>query len=333
MFERFLGQNLSVSAISYGAMGLSEFYGAALPDEEALRVLERALELGVTMFDTADMYGLGHNEMLIGRFVKSHQADLAAGRIKIATKFGIERYEGSYKRHINNSPQYIRRACENSLRRLGLDRIDLYYAHRIDAEADITETVGVLGELVREGKIAHIGLCEISAKTLAQAHQIHPVSAVQSEYSLWTRDMEAELLPLCRELGIGFVAYSPLGRGFLSGQYTSIANLADDDFRRSNPRFQDENLRRNLILVEEMKNLAAAHACTPAQLALAWLLSRYEKLAVIPGTRHLERLEENCAAAEIALSDYEITRLEGIFRPEAVYGQRYTPEGLKGVGA
>lgn len=327
------GQGFSVSPISYGAMGLSEFYGPALPDEDSLTVLERALELGVTMFDTADMYGLGHNEELIGQFLKNHRADQAAGRLKVATKFGIERQNGSYERRINNSPQYIRRSCERSLKRLGLECLDLYYVHRVDAAIDIAETVGLLSELVGEGKVAHLGLCEVSAKTLTQAHQIYPITAVQSEYSLWSRDVENGILPVCRELGIGFVAYSPLGRGFLSGQFDSVESLADNDFRRSNPRFQEHNLRYNLALLETLKLVAAEQGRSPAQIALAWLLAKYDKLAAIPGTRHLDRLAENCAAAEIVLSPANIAMLENTFIPEAVHGERYTAEGMKGVGA
>lgn len=333
MDTRFLGQGFSVSPISYGAMGLSEFYGAAAPDEHSLAVLERALELGVTMFDTADMYGLGHNEKLLGRFIKAHTADQAVGRIKVATKFGIERRDGSYKRRINNSPAYTRQACENSLKRLSLERIDLYYVHRVDAASDITETVGVLSDLIREGKVAHIGLCEVSARTLALAHQVHPITAVQSEYSLWSREVENDILPMCCELGIGFVAYSPLGRGFLSGRFDSVENLDDNDFRRSNPRFQGDNLRHNLGLLEKIKQLAAERDRTPAQIALAWLLSKYENLAAIPGTRNIGRLEENRASAEISLSADEAAMLENAFKPEAVRGERYTIEGMKGVGA
>lgn len=331
MTERILGQGFSASPISYGAMGLSEFYGAALPDENALAVLEKALDLGVTMFDTADMYGSGHNETLIGRFLKSHTAPLAAGRLKVATKFGIERHDGSYERRVNNSPEYIRRACEASLKRLGVERLDLYYIHRLDPVVDVANTVGVLSKLVREGKIAHIGICEVSAKTLALANEAHPITVVQSEYSLWSRDVESGILPLCLKLGIGFVAYSPLGRGFLSGQFTS-ENLDAKDFRRSNPRFQGDNLRHNLGLLDTIKRLAAERGHSPAQIALAWLLSKSENLVAIPGTRHINRLEENCAAAEIVLSNDEIVRIENSFRPEAVRGERYTAEGMKGVG-
>ena len=333
MFERYLGQGFSASPISYGAMGLSEFYGAVPSDKNSLAVLENALDLGITMIDTADMYGLGHNEKLLGRFLKIHKADQAAGRIKVATKFGIERHNGSYDRRINNSPGYIRQACEGSLNRLGLERLDLYYIHRVDAASDITETMKVMSDLIREGKIAHIGLCEVSAPTLAAAHQVHPITAVQSEYSLWSRDVENDILPLCRELGIGFVAYSPLGRGFLSGKLDSIDTLDDNDFRRSNPRFQGDNFRRNLVTLEKLKRLAAQRGHTPAQIALSWLLSKYENLAAIPGTRTIGRLEENCASAEISLSTDEAAMLDNAFKPKAVYGERYTSEGMKGVGA
>lgn len=333
MSERLLGNGFTASAVSYGAMGLSEFYGTAPPDEISLTVLENALNFGVTMLDTADMYGFGHNENLIGRFLKNHKADLAAGRIKVATKFGIERNERSYKRRINNSPAYIRLACENSLKRLGLERIDLYYVHRVAEKVDIADTIGVLAELMREGKIANLGLCEISAQTLAQAHKVHPITAVQSEYSLWTRDVEADILPLCSELGIGFVAYSPLGRGFLSGRYESVDKLDETDFRRSNPRFIGENFQQNLRLLEKLKAMAQTKECSPAQLALAWLLGKSETLVAIPGTRQVDRLKENSLAADISLSSGESELLEDIFSPDKIQGQRYTQEGMKGIGA
>ncbi|UQZ90670.1 aldo/keto reductase [Deltaproteobacteria bacterium Smac51] len=333
MDSRLLGDNFKVSALSYGAMGLSEFYGPALPEADALAVLGRVVELGATMIDTADMYGRGQNEELIGRFLKSRRAGAETGELNIATKFGLERsVNDSYKRRINNSPEYIRRACEASLKRLGVERIDLYYAHRLDPAADLSETISTLAALVREGKIGHIGLCEVSAATLRAAQAIHPIAAVQSEYSLWTREPESSILPVCRELGVGFVAYSPLGRGFLSGRLKNVEELASNDFRRSNPRFQDDNLKRNLDLLPELEAVARELAATPAQTALAWLLGRDARLAAIPGTRNLTRLEENMGAAGLVLSDEQNSRLEKAFRPESILGERYTPEGMKGLG-
>ena len=328
-----MGDGLAVSAVSFGAMGMSEFYGPAPSDEESLKVLDKALELGVTMIDTADMYGRGHNERLIAKFLARHSEERRNGQIHIATKFGIDRDpDDSYKRKINNSPEYIRASCDGSLRRLGIERIDLYYAHRLDPQADVTETMGVLADLKRQGKIAHIGLCEVSPATLKKAHAVHPVAALQSEYSLWTREVEQEILPTCRKLRIGFVAYSPLGRGFLTGK-VSMEKLSAGDFRLSNPRFQGENLERNAALLPVLQEVAVEYESTPAQIALAWLLSRYERLAVIPGTRGTPRLEENCAAAEIRLRAKDIQKLDAVFTEDAVHGGRYTQEGMKGANA
>lgn len=333
IMKRVLGDGLSVSAVSFGAMGMSEFYGPAPSDEESLRVLDRTLELGVTMIDTADMYGRGHNERLIARFLARHPKEHRNGQIRIASKFGIDRDPGdSYKRNINNSPEYIRTCCDASLRRLGIERIDLYYAHRLDPAADVAETMGVLADLKTQGKIAHLGLCEVSPATLEKAHAVHPVAALQSEYSLWTREVEQEILPACRKLGIGFVAYSPLGRGFLTGKMV-VDSLAAGDFRLSNPRFQGKNLERNTALLAVLQQVAAKYERSPAQIALAWLLSRYEYLAVIPGTRCISRLEENCAAGGIRLRSKDIRTLEAAFAEDAVYGERYTPEGMKGANA
>lgn len=330
---RVLSDGLTVSAISFGAMGMSEFYGPAPSDEESLKVLDRALELGVTMIDTADMYGRGHNEQLIAKFIARHPAERKSRQIQIATKFGIDRDPNdSYKRSINNSPEYIRAACDASLQRLGVERIDLYYAHRLDPAADVTETMGVLADLKEQGKIAHIGLCEVSPATLEKAHATHPVAAVQSEYSLWTRDLEREMVPVCRRLGIGIVAYSPLGRGFLTGK-VSTGTLTAGDFRLSNPRFQGENLERNEALLPVLQETADKYGCTPAQIALAWLLGRYEHLAVIPGTRSIARLEENCAAAGIRLESGDIQKLDAVFAPGVTHGERYSVEGMKGANA
>lgn len=331
---RELGDGFSVSAISFGAMGMSEFYGTSPDDEACLKVLDHTLELGVSMLDTADMYGRGHNERLIAKFIARHPQEYASGRIRIATKFGIDRDPtDSYKRSINNSPAYIRSACDASLKRLGVERIDLYYAHRVNTDVDIADTMGVLADLKQQGKIAHIGLCEVSAATLERAHAVHPVAALQSEYSLWTREMEGSVLPVCRRLGIGFVAYSPLGRGFLTGQYASVEQLEAGDFRRANPRFQGENLRNNAKLLPSLQAVAEKQGCTSAQIALAWLLSRYERLVVIPGTRSIGRLEENCRAAQITLPQEDIALLDTAFAAEAVHGERYPQEGMKGANA
>lgn len=334
MPERRLGDGFAASAISFGAMGMSEFYGAAPDDEASLVVFERALDLGVSMLDTADMYGRGHNERLIAKFIARHPGEHAKGRVRIATKFGIDRDpDDPYKRSINNSPKYIRRACEASLQRLGVERIDLYYAHRINPEVDIVDTMGVLAELKQQGKIGHIGLCEVSAATLQKAHAVHPVAALQSEYSLWTRDMEDSVLPACRTLGVGVVAYSPLGRGFLSGHYTSAEHFGAGDFRLSNPRFQGENLRKNAELLANVRAVADNHDCTLAQVALSWLLSRHDRLVVIPGTRDVTRLEENCRSVHVALTEDDITLLDATFASGAVHGERYTPEGMKGTSS
>lgn len=332
--ERTLGDGFCASAISFGAMGMSEFYGTPPDDKASLAVLDRALEMGVSMIDTADMYGRGHNERLIAKFIARHPVERASGRIRIATKFGIDRDpDDSYKRSINNSPEYIRRACDASLQRLGVERIDLYYAHRVNPDVDIAETMGVLADLKREGKIAHIGLCEVSMAALEKAHAVHPVAVLQSEYSLWTREVEETVLPACRRLGIGFVAYSPLGRGFLTGKYATTEHLETGDFRLSNPRFEGKNLLENAKLLDTLRAMAASHGCTPAQISLAWLLSRYDHLAVIPGTRNITRLEENCRTAQLQLSDSDLSILNTVFTSEAVHGERYTPEGMKGANA
>lgn len=331
---RQLGDGLTASEISFGAMGMSEFYGTPPEEEASLAVLDEALNQGVTLFDTADVYGRGHNEELIGKFVRAHKTDFNARRLKIATKFGIDRpIDQTYARNLNNSPEYIQKACDASLKRLGLDHIDLYYVHRIDPSCDIADTMGALSRLVKQGKVAHIGLCEVSSGTLRKAHAVHPVSAIQSEYSLWTRDPERSVLKTCSELDIGFVAYSPLGRGFLTGQISSVKDLEAGDFRLSNPRFQGENFQRNLSdLLPCLDKVAKELDAAPAQVALAWLLSRYEKLIVIPGTRKISRLKENCASSKLKLTTHQIDELEHTFNPNTVIGMRYTEEGMKGVG-
>lgn len=327
MQQRTLGPDLSVSAIGLGCMGMSEFYGPR-DDEESLAVMQRAVDLGIDFLDTADMYGPHHNEDLIGRFLAESDAT-----VKIATKFGIVRKPGEYARSIDNSADYMRRACEASLKRLGVERIDLYYVHRIDREQPIEETMEGLAALTREGKIGHIGLCEVSAETLRRAHAVHPVTAVQTEYSLWTRDVEAEILPTCRELGIGFVAYSPLGRGFLTGRFQAGSQFEDSDFRAGLPRFAPDNATTNAALVDVVRGIATAKGCTPAQIALAWLLSKGDDIVPIPGTKRLKYLEENAATSSVLLDAQEADALERAISNLPIVGERYTAEGMKGLNA
>ncbi len=308
-------------------MGMSEFYGPR-DDEQALQVLEQAIGLGVDFLDSADMYGPHHNEELIGRFLATHQP-----KVKIATKFGIVRKPGEYRRSIDNSPQYARQCCEASLRRLGIEQIDLYYVHRIDPGHPIEDTMAGLTQLVQEGKIARIGLCEVSAATLRRAHAVHPVAAVQTEYSLWTRDVEAEVLPTCRELGIGLVAYSPLGRGFLTGRFQNDAVFEEGDFRTSLPRFQPENIATNRSLVDVIAALAQRKACTTAQIALAWLLAQGDDIVPIPGTRRIAHLQDNLGALSVRLAPDELAELDRAVVALPVAGERYTEEGMKRVNA
>jgi aryl-alcohol dehydrogenase-like predicted oxidoreductase len=325
MQQRSLGRErpLTVSALGLGCMGMSEFYGPG-DEAESIATIQRALELGITFFDTADMYGSGHNEELVGRALKGRRDDVV-----IATKFGVVRDENG--RRIDSSGPYAKRAVEASLRRLQTERIDLYYMHRRNPDVPIEETVGALAELVAEGKIGHIGLSEISADTLRAACAVHPVTALQSEWSLFTRAIENEIIPTARELGVGIVPYSPIGRGFLTGRYASVENLAEDDFRRRQPRFQGDNLEANLRLVERVRALAEEAGCTPAQLALAWLLHQGDDVAPIPGTKRVEYLEENAAAADISLSAEQIAALEDALPVGAAAGERYPPESIGSV--
>lgn len=304
---------------------MSEFYGPR-DDSESLRVLERAVELGVDFFDTADMYGPHHNEELIGRFLARSKA-----QIRIASKFGIVRSSGEYKRSLENSADYARKACEASLRRLGVEQIDLYYVHRINPEEPIEETIGGLERLVQSGKIARIGLCEVSAATLRRAHAVHPITAVQTEYSLWAREVEREVLPTCRELGIGFVPYSPLGRGFLTGRFQDTTEFGEGDFRPNLPRFTEGAIDANRRIADVIAEVAAQKGCSPAQLSLAWLLSKGPDIVPIPGTKQLRYIEENVAAANISLSVEEQRQLETATASLPVVGERYTLEGMKGV--
>ena len=323
---------LMVSKLGLGCMGMSEFYGAR-DDAQSMETLNRALDLGVSFFDTAETYGLGHNETLIGRLIAERGTDA----VTVATKFGIRREPGAYARGISNDPVYVREACENSLKRLGTDHIDLYYIHRIETDRPIEEPMGELSKLVDEGKIGHIGICEASPHTLRRAHAVHPLTALQTEYSLWTREPETEIFAVCKELNIGFVPYSPLGRGFLTGAISSVQDLAEDDFRRANPRFKDGNLESNSGLLNSIQKMAAQKDCTPAQLALAWVLKQRDvfgiNMAPIPGTKRIAYLEQNVTALSVELTEDELNQLNRLVPMGAAIGERYTPEGMKGVHA
>jgi aryl-alcohol dehydrogenase-like predicted oxidoreductase len=327
MSTRQLGaQGLVTSALGLGCMGMSEFYGAT-DERESVATIHRAVELGVTFFDTADVYGPFTNEELLGRAIRD-LGPKARDRLTIATKFGSVRDpKNPSKRGVNGRPEYVRQSCDASLRRLGFDHIDLYYQHRVDPETPIEETVGAMGRLVTEGKVAHLGLSEASPDTLRRAHATHPITALQTEYSLWSRDPEAEILPTCRMLGIGFVPYSPLGRGFLTGRFASPDDLPADDWRRHNPRFQGENFAANLELVRRVEQVASEKGCTPGQLALAWVLARGDDIVPIPGTKHVRYLEENVGALAVKLGASDLARIDQVLPKGVASGARY-PEPM-----
>ena len=316
MERRTLGQGLEVSAQGLGCMGMSAWYGPTDPDE-SIATIHRALELGIDLLDTADVYGHGDNEVLVGRAIAGRRDE-----VLLATKFGNRWFEDG-SRTIDGSPDYIRSAIDASLRRLGTDYVDLYYQHRVDANTPIEETVGAMAELVAAGKVRHLGLSEAGPATIRRAHAVHPITALQSEWSLWTRDPEGEVIDAVRELGVGFVAYSPLGRGFLAGRFSSPDELADDDFRKRHPRMSGENFERNSALAERVRELADQKDCTPAQLALAWVLSRGDDVVPIPGTKRRTYLEQNAAASDIELTDEELAQLDHDFPAGAAAGDRY----------
>jgi aryl-alcohol dehydrogenase-like predicted oxidoreductase len=322
MQTRTLGV-LNVSAIGLGCMGMSEFYGPT-DERESIAAIHRAIDLGCTFLDTANMYGMGHNEELVGRAITGRRA-----AVVIATKFGIVRTADPKVRGVSGRPEYVRQCADQSLQRLGIEVIDLYYQHRVDPNTPIEETVGAMARLIDAGKVRHLGLSEASAATLRRAAAVHPIAALQSEYSLWSRDVEQEILPACRELNVGFVPYAPLGRGFLSGTIKTPDDLAPDDFRRGLPRFQGEHFASNLALADTVKRLATEKGCTPAQLALAWVLAQGEMIVPIPGTKRVKYLEENLGALQVELSTADLDHIESIMPAAKVSGARYPEAGLR----
>lgn len=328
MKRRKLGNSgISISEMGLGCMGMSEFYGQT-DETESIATIHRAIELGINFIDTADMYGIGANERLVGKAVRGRR-----DKVVLATKFGIVRTNDPLVRGINGRPEYVRACCEASLSRLGVDVIDLYYQHRVDKTVPIEETIGAMAELVKAGKVRFLGMSEAAPSTIRRANAVHPITALQTEYSLWTRDVDAEILPTVRELGIAFVAYSPLGRGFLTGGITHYEDLATDDYRRAMPRLQGANFDHNMALVHNLDRIAKEKGCTAAQLAIAWVLSRGEDIIPIPGTKRRTYLEQNAAAADVTLSTSELARLEEGVDPDSVAGARHPEAGMKMIDA
>jgi aryl-alcohol dehydrogenase-like predicted oxidoreductase len=326
MEHRTLGrQGLKVSVLGLGCMGMSEFY-TGRNDAESIATIHRALDLEIDFLDTADMYGPFTNERLVGKAIRGRR-----DQVVLATKFGNERGEDGSFLGVNGRPEYVRKSCDGSLQRLGVDHIDLYYQHRVDRTVPIEETVGAMADLVREGKVRYLGLSEAAPVTIRRGNEEYPISALQTEYSLWTRDPEDEILPLCRELGIGFVAYSPLGRGFLTGRFRSFEDLPEDDYRRNSPRFQGENFQKNLDLVERVEEIARRKQCTPAQLALAWLLAQGEDIVPIPGTKQRRYLEENVGALDVELTSPDLEEIEEVAPKGAAVGDRYNEAAMRTI--
>jgi aryl-alcohol dehydrogenase-like predicted oxidoreductase len=325
MQTRKLGKELTVSALGLGCMGMSEFYGPG-DEAESVATIHRALDLGVNLLDTADIYGIGRNEELVGRALRGRREGVV-----LATKFGNVRGANGEFLGVNGKPEYIRTACDASLKRLGVEVIDLYYQHRVDSGTPIEDTVAAMAELVQAGKVRYLGLSEAAPATLRRACAVHPIAALQTEYSLWSRDPEGEILATCRELNVGFVAYSPLGRGFLTGRFKNTEDLSEDDFRRRHPRFQGENFQRNQRLADAIEQMAREKGCTPAQLALAWVLAQGQDIVPIPGTKRVRYLEENLGALEVRLGDEELRRLEAAFPLGAAAGERYSTQAMRVV--